>query len=162
MYYNIYQISQKPINSEDWITESDFYMSAFLGTIADKIENVDFEERCKQVHNLGKWLENQNIGRIDDSVLVLFPDMLNMPYYHDRYQRFKTAAEALSEVSLEQYLENLDGVRNKISDVENQLIQQMDHYVCWDSDDPIPLDEFLRTAATKKAYYVGGVCKFKY
>lgn len=162
MYYNIYQISQEPIPTDNWITEEDFYLSSFLGETATKISTVDYPERTDEIELLGEWLKKQELGSITDNVLVLNPDMLKKQYFNDRYQKFKEAITAFyNNVSRERYLEDLDGVRNMLLEIEDQLIKQQDHYVCWDSDTPMPLDEFLRTATVGKPYYIGGVCEFK-
>lgn len=162
-YYNIYQISQKRIPKEDWITEQDFYMSSFLGEVAVKISNVSRKERFEKISHLDEWLRKQELGHIEKNVLTLNSDILDNSYYRKRYQDFQTAVTALyNNVSLQSYLENLDGVRNMLSAIECQLIEPQDHYVCWDSDNPIPLDEFLRTAEVGKPYYIGGICEFKY
>lgn len=67
-----------------------------------------------------------------------------------------------NNISFQRYLEDFDGVRNMLLELDNQLIQKQDHYVCRDSDNILPLDEFLRTAKADKLYYIGGVCKYKY
>lgn len=104
-----------------------------------------------------------NNGILEKNVLMLNSNMLNTPYYRERYQNFKTAVADLHDnVSFQRYLEDLDGVRSMIFEIENHLIQQQDHYVCWDSDNPMPFDEFLRTAEAGKPYYIGGICSFKY
>lgn len=161
-YYNIFQISQNPIPTEMRITKDDFYMSSFVGDVAIKLETLDRYEQIKQIGLLGQWLEENNLGKIEDDVLTLQPEFLNQPYYSQRFLDFKAAIEKLKAVDKQKFLEDLDGVRNTIFEVEGSLIKQQDHYVCWDSDNAIPLDEFLRTATPGKPYYIGGVCRFKY
>lgn len=161
-YYNIFQISQNPIPDEMKITEDDFYMSSFVGDVATKLETIDPFEQTRQIGLLGQWLEENNLGKIEDNVLILQPEMLKQPYYSQRYVEFKAAIEKLKAVDKQKFLEDLDGVRNAIFEVEGSLIKQQDHYVFWDSDNAIPLDEFLRTATPDKPYYIGGVCRFKY
>ena len=161
-YYNIFQISQKPIDAEMRITEDDFYMSSFVGDIASKLETLDRYEQIRQIGLLGQWLQENNLGKIENDVLTLQPELLNQPYYSQRYLEFKAAIEKLKTISKQKFLEDLDGVRNTIFEVEGSLIKQQDHYVLWDSDNAIPLDEFLRTATPNKPYYIGGVCRFKY
>ena len=161
-YYNIFQISQNPIPTEMRITKDDFYMSSFVGDVAIKLETLDRYEQIKQIGLLGQWLEENNLGKIEDDVLTLQPEFLNQPYYSQRFLDFKAAIEKLKAVDKQKFLEDLDGVRNTIFEVEGILIKQQDHYVCWDSDNAIPLDEFLRTATPGKPYYIGGVCRFKY
>lgn len=161
-YYNIFQISQNPIPDEMKITEDDFYMSSFVGDVATKLETIDPFEQTRQIGLLGQWLEENNLGKIEDNVLILQPEMLKQPYYSQRYVEFKAAIEKLKVVDKQKFLEDLDGVRNAIFEVEGSLIKQQDHYVFWDSDNAIPLDEFLRTATPDKPYYIGGVCRFKY
>lgn len=161
-YYNIFQISQNPIPDEMKITEDDFYMSSFVGDVATKLETIDPYEQARQIGLLGQWLEENNLGKIEDNVLILQPEMLKQPYYSQRYVEFKAAIEKLKAVDKQKFLEDLDGVRNAIFEVEGSLIKQQDHYVFWDSDNAIPLDEFLRTATPDKPYYIGGVCRFKY
>lgn len=161
-YYNIFQISQNPIPTEMRITEDDFYMSSFVGDVATKLETLDRNEQIKQIVLLGQWLEENNLGKIEDDVLTLQPELLKQPYYSQRYLEFKAAIEKLNAVDKQRFLEDLDGVRNTIFEVEGSLIKQQDHYVYWDSDNAIPLDEFLRTATPGKPYYIGGVCRFKY
>lgn len=161
-YYNIFQISQNPIPDEMKITEDDFYMSSFVGDVASKLETLDPYEQIRQIGLLGQWLEENNLGKIEDNVLILQPELLKQPYYSQRYVEFKAAIEKLKAVDKQKFLEDLDGVRNAIFEVEGSLIKQQDHYVFWDSDNAIPLDEFLRTATPDKPYYIGGVCRFKY
>lgn len=161
-YYNIFQISQNPIPTEMRITKDDFYMSSFVGDVATKLETLDRYEQIKQIGLLGQWLEENNLGKIEDDVLTLQLELLNQPYYSQRFLDFKAAIEKLKAVDKQKFLEDLDGVRNTIFEVEGSLIKQQDHYVCWDSDNAIPLDEFLRTATSGKPYYIGGVCRFKY
>ena len=161
-YYNIFQISQNPIPDEMKITEDDFYMSSFVGDVASKLETLDPYEQIRQIGLFGQWLEENNLGRIEDNVIVLQPELLKQPYYSQRYVEFKAAIEKLYTVDKQKFLEDLDGVRNAIFEVEGSLIKQQDHYVFWDSDNAIPLDEFLRTATPDKPYYIGGVCRFKY
>lgn len=161
-YYNIFQISQNPIPDEMKITEDDFYMSSFVGDVATKLETIDPYEQTKQIGLLGQWLEENNLGKIEDNVLILQSEMLKQLYYSQRYVEFKAAIEKLKAVDKQKFLEDLDGVRNAIFEVEGSLIKQQDHYVFWDSDNAIPLDEFLRTATPDKPYYIGGVCRFKY
>lgn len=161
-YYNIFQISQNPIPDEMKITEDDFYMSSFVGDIATKLETIDPYEQARQIGLLGQWLEENNLGKIEDNVLILQPELLKQPYYSQRFLEFKAAIEKLKAVDKQKFLEDLDGVRNAIFEVEGSLIKQQDHYVFWDSDNAIPLDEFLRTATPDKPYYIGGVCRFKY
>ena len=161
-YYNIFQISQNPIPDEMKITEDDFYMSSFVGDVAAKLETLDPYEQIRQIGLLGQWLEENNLGRIEDNVLILQPELLKQPYYSQRYVEFKAAIEKLNTVDKQKFLEDLDGVRNAIFEVEGSLIKQQDHYVFWDSDNAIPMDEFLRTATPDKPYYIGGVCRFKY
>lgn len=161
-YYNIFQISQNPIPDEMKITEDDFYMSSFVGDIATKLETIDPYEQARQIGLLGQWLEENNLGKIEDNVLILQPELLKQSYYSQRFLEFKAAIEKLKAVDKQKFLEDLDGVRNAIFEVEGSLIKQQDHYVFWDSDNAIPLDEFLRTATPDKPYYIGGVCRFKY
>lgn len=161
-YYNIFQISQNPIPDEMKITEDDFYMSSFVGEVATKLETLDPYEQTRQIGLLGQWLVENNLGKIEDNVLILQPELLKQPYYSQRYVEFKAAIEKLKAVEKQKFLEDLDGVRNAIFEVEGSLIKQQDHYVFWDSDNTIPLDEFLRTATPDKPYYIGGVCRFKY
>lgn len=161
-YYNIFQISQNPIPDEMKITEDDFYMSSFVGDIATKLETIDPYEQARQIGLLGQWLEENNLGKIEDNVLILQPELLKQSYYSQRFLEFKVAIEKLKAVDKQKFLEDLDGVRNAIFEVEGSLIKQQDHYVFWDSDNAIPLDEFLRTATPDKPYYIGGVCRFKY
>ena len=70
-YYNIFQISQNPIPDEMKITEDDFYMSSFVGDVASKLETLDPYEQIRQIGLFGQWLEENNLGRIEDNVIVL-------------------------------------------------------------------------------------------
>lgn len=161
-WYNIYQISQNPMDSENWITEEDFYMTSFLGDIATRIESSTEYERRDMIESLSKFLAENKLGKIENGIITLHPELLQQHYYSQRYVEFGAAVEKLKTISKQKFLDDLDGVRNAIFEVEGSLIKQQDHYVCWDSEEPIPLDEFLRTATPGKPYYIGGVCSYKY
>lgn len=95
--------------------------------------------------------------------MTLSADKLNKSYYRERYRSFETAVAALNDkISFHSYLEELHSISNMVGEIEEKLIQRQDHYVCWDLDNILPLDEFLRTAKADKPYYIGGVCKYKY
>lgn len=161
-WYNIFQISQNPISSDNWITEEDFYMTSFLGDVATRIESISDAERREKINTLGQFLEENKLGKIESSVITLQPELLQQHYYSQRYMEFKEVIKKLNAIDKQKFLEDLDGVRNTIFEVEGSLIKQQDHYVCWDSEEPIPMDEFLRTATIGKPYYIGGVCRYKY
>lgn len=87
MYFNIYQISQERIPHKKRITAQDFYMSAFLGEVADKVTDLTRQERLEAISRLNEWLSKQELGGIVKSVLTLNSEMLNKPYYRERYQK---------------------------------------------------------------------------
>ena len=53
MYYNIYQVGEKPIDKKGYITADSFSDHDFIGRIADYVDNVD--DRNYEIKMLAEW-----------------------------------------------------------------------------------------------------------
>ncbi len=55
MYKNIYQVAEKPISEEDYITSDSFLNHSFIGKVADCVKIA--ANRNYEIEMLAEWLE---------------------------------------------------------------------------------------------------------
>lgn len=158
MYATIFQMTETRLSKPEWIKESDFFDTAFIHTIADRVENC--KNKTEQTQRLDQWLQNFGLGSIKNEVLVLHPHKMHSRYFTERYAEFKRAAENLAAVSLETYLSDFNGIMDLMYDVRKNVENKFGDYVYREADSLITMDEFLHTAEAGRSYYIGGVCVY--
>lgn len=160
MYNNIYQVGEKPIPKEEYLTEYNLY-DLQLTNIADHIEvsdNPDF-----QIEQLGKWLSQNHLGIVEENRIVLSSeDRLQSEYFKCRYRKFKEIIKRLNSITDEQFARNFDEILELLFQASQQISDVYEDYICWGSKTPIPISEFIRKAEPDTPYYIGGVCEYHY
>ena len=68
MYKNIYQVAEKPISEEDYITSDSFLNHSFIGKVADCVKIA--ANRNYEIEMLAEWLESNRLGKIKGKLLT--------------------------------------------------------------------------------------------
>lgn len=153
----IYQIHTQPIAERDFITSNSYFGSCFAQTIAEYVS--DEVNRQSDVNFLLDMLERKHmaVANRDENSFVLLPDAQRI-YFADSYKVFQRILADLEGVDENDFSHCHNEVGSLLMQLNACFSQQLDTYVdCNDDGQPIPLDEFIRTAEAGAPYYIGGV-----
>ena len=93
VYKNIYQVAEKPISEEDYITSDSFLNHSFIGKVADCVKIA--ANRNYEIEMLAEWLESNRLGKIKGKTLTLSGYMLLSNYFYENFKGFKQTIKAL-------------------------------------------------------------------
>jgi len=159
MYCNIYQISDSPIESGDYINVCDFEDHWFINNIAEfvtEIRNPDDGYR-----ELREMLEQNMVAAFNDNGSFTILPYGKENYFKDAFDRFCKAFQKIEGKTLSDFASSC-----KFSNwVEQLCVSRCDKYgayVSLDDLEIIPFDEFIRKADRRRRYFIGAVLQYKY
>ena len=160
MLSDIYQVGEKPIPKEEYLTKHNLY-DLPLASIADYFEVSDNPEF--QIEQLDKWLSRIHLGSVEENCIVLSSEIyLQSEYFRLGYQEYKEITKQLNSISYERFVKDYDGLLDLLYQACQRISDVNEDYVCWNSKTPIPISEFLRKAESDTPYYIGGICEYHY
>lgn len=155
MFNAIYQVSLDPIPSDEYISESDFWDSWFLGRVAEYVDgNVD---RNKEIDILKSSLESAGLSFGEDEHGDWLIVNSKEGYFRQAFEKFKEQLEILSNYSLEDFSSACFFdmfALNKYYDDKQSV------YISADGE-LMTLDTFIRRCLVGEKYYIGGVVGYK-
>lgn len=158
MYHNIYQLLRHP---DEERTDADLLDEhPLLYQHGNYVENMDEEERDNAIRQFTEWLEKEELGRVENGVILFSPTSPCGKHFANRYSRFHHLSLNIARVTEGIYLLCFDKVQDMVSDLVNAVVDESDDYVCLDVNQLLTMDEFLRTVDPKTPYYFGTVCKY--
>lgn len=157
MHSRIIQLSTKPIDKDNFLSESLFY-DGFVGTIADYVdENTDREKDIKWfVEFLNRFPCTYN----NDEKSIVFHKDFKEKYFEEKYKLFKKASE---NITLDDFCGNKNST--KIYDISSLINDRYGFYVYFEDDYSLyTLDEFVRYNLEKREekYYFGNTIDYHY
>lgn len=169
MHSRIFQVSKEPINEEDFICESDFYESSFIGGIADYVnEDTYFED---DIAWLKDYIESRGGIEInEDENTITIVD--KKKFFEQNFEKFKELLGKLSEVNIIQFSasaepDDLANSRYALStllyDFECEAEGDKFGFYIYDSKDygyPVRLDEWVRGTKEGDKYYFGSTLDY--
>lgn len=155
----IYQLSYKPIPKEERYSEEDFYETDFLGRIASHIEPVKNRENA--LTDLQEWLCINELGRYEKGKVTLNTDLSKSGYFAERYPKFKETAEKLSAISEKEFRTDYDKISDLLYDLGQAVVNSWLDYVWFDTDEPMPIEQFIRTHSDSGPFYIGGIFSYR-
>lgn len=163
MHSRIYQISEKPIDKDDYVTEDDYYES-FCGSHADYVDsNTDRNEDIE-------WV----IGCLGDSVSYdekeqSFTIVNKAKYFEKSFNAFKELLEKLENTTLEEFsgVAGIDTQRTFESNMYMLKTTYEDEYAFYIDDRGeyfgiASLDYFMRRVETGKKFYIGATIDYHF
>ena len=157
MYYNIYQVGEKPIDKKGYITADSFSDHDFIGRIADYVDNVD--DRNYEIKMLAEWLAENRLGKVESNILTLNGYMLLSNYFYEKYKEFQKTAQSLCSIDERQFMD-FYYTSELVFYLTRNFNNERGIYIYQKDQELITMDEFLRTARVDTPYYIGGVCKY--
>ena len=143
----IIQISDEPIDKDDYIEENEFYENWFVGAIADYVSDLDVEE------SVSDWL-NSDIYDVADNTITIKD---KGTYFKPRFERFKTECERAMSMSF-------DDFSDYSSDIYNLKESYDDKYgiYFYYGDELWTQSRFLRNFKNGEKFYTGGMIRYHY
>jgi hypothetical protein len=159
VYKNIYQVAEKPISEEDYITSDSFLNHSFIGKVADCVKIA--ANRNYEIEMLAEWLESNRLGKIKGKTLTLSGYMLLSNYFYENFKGFKQTIKALDALDEREFMDFF-AVSNLLFTANRQFNNTHGVYIYTDSEELLTMDEFLRTGRVDTPYYIGGVCQYHF
>jgi len=160
MHSRIFQISTEPIEKEDYIEESTFYDTTFVGEVADYVnENTD---RNDDIEWLKCCYENVE-GIIIDNGTITITD--KKKYFEKKFEKFK---EQLNKLETETTLEAFAKADRTYYDFSYTLWElkcaaegdKFGFYVYDTQDGLYRFDDFVRYYDENVPYYIGATIDY--
>lgn len=158
MHRYIYQISKEPIPESDWASNDIFVDRPDFLPVADSIDPA--ENRGHAIQRFGSWLEENQLGMQFGTSFIL-DAMAADRYFDGRFKPFKKIAAALYALTEEQYIHEHIQIQALIDELRRTFCNPFGDYMLPDeTEPPITMDEFIRTAEPGIRYYIGGVLDY--
>ncbi len=152
MHSRICQLSQKPIDKSDYITEDMFY-DDFVGTVGDYVQESP-TGRKEDIEWLMAIIEDYGAIYNSSEESILFPIGFKENYFKESYEKLK---EAVQNMSLEQFAS--DSII--VSTLKLLIDSKYGFYIYtthWQT-----LDNFVRCELKEgEKYYIGGILDYHF
>lgn len=156
MRHYFYQVSKRRIPLEIRISPMHFFFHPELLPVELSVVPTDRENSIKK---LGLWLEDCHLGQLTGESFKLNPEARDN-YFVGRYTSFRQAVVALESVNEKQFIQQPEQVGNLIENLRQSFSNSFSDYVLLDSDRPVTMDEFMRTALPETPYYIGTILEY--
>lgn len=157
MQHYFYQVSKRRISPETRISPLHFFFHPeFLPFLDLSVSPTDRENALRK---LGWWLEDCRLGQLTGDSFILNPEARDN-YFFGRYTPFRQAVVTLESVTEKQFIRQPELVSNLISDLQQSFSNYYSDYILLDSDRPVTMDEFVRTALPETPYYIGTILEY--
>lgn len=174
MHSRIFRIGENTTEDLFDITESDYYESSFIGSVADYV--ADDEDRDSSVQWLREslsdgecaahivWAESGDGPEKSYSFKV--DDGYKTAYFKDKYLKFLEHAKGLEFVSLAQFVDDSQPIGMQLYLLNQAHEETFGFYIEFSGDntynDMMPLDHFIRHIEPNSIYHVGGTLDYHY
>ena len=152
MHSRIFQVDCKPINKEDYITESDFWEHWFTREWADYVAESNRDDDIKWITRHGKDKGIQ-VKKSKGEYTLTVTDKLE--YFSHSFERFKKALDELNKKTIEEFC-NGDMQMWELNDAYHD---KGGFYISY-GEELFTLDEFVRNAEKGDIYYLGGTLDY--
>lgn len=168
MHARIYQISEKPVPDENFISERAYDEGHwFTQDVAEYVAedwNRDASINClfEDLRSAKEFVGvlSTTDGYHTDHSFILKPGF-HRAYFGQRFERFRLILSGLVDtVSFDDFYDmRISADLLDLSDIYNPLYCP---YVVLDTGEQVKLTEFLRRARTNKRYYIGGTLDYSF
>ena len=170
MHSRIFQVSKEPINEEDYISESTFYDSSFLGEVADYV-NQD-TDRNDDLNWLKENIEHRGGGievNVDEGTITIVD---KKKFFEKSFDTFKELLDKLANTNIIQFsgtAESGDMENSRFAfsslmyDLECEAEGDKFGFYVYDNEDwgyPARLDEWIRSTKNGDKYYFGATIDY--
>ena len=157
MHSRIFQISRKPINKDEYISEYDYYDSGFIGEIADYVS--DDTDRDADI----EWLKSRLEGVADfngDSFTIKD----QRKYFEKSFSDFLEAIKEVSLLTFQDFCTNANDFDYKMYKLKTAYRNEFRFYIDDNGEyaGREPLDDFMRRAKNGDVFYIGATLDYHF
>lgn len=150
MHSRIFQLSEVPVDKEDYITEDEF-IDGFVGMIADYVSSDT--DRREDIQWLCSALKEYGIIYDENEESIIFLEGFKKKYFKERFEKLRTT---LQNMSLEEFSSDSLAAFELASLIENRFSFYVYYEYTWQS-----LDNFVRSELKEgQKYYIGGTLDY--
>ena len=164
MHNRIYQVSELPVPTSDYIDLSDFYEHPFCNEIADSVDNIS--DRDAELQMFHKSYSKRGISAAEDNQSFQIAPSGKTVYFENTYLAFAVAATELSHITKKDFHNHQGKLSALVHTLKSSFSDRFaDYMAIRNEDDPdefrlIPMDEFMREAETGKTYHFGAIIDY--
>ena len=155
----IVQISTDPIERKDWIVDTNYYDTGFVGSVADYVADVTDDERKACIEYLSTYpMPGIRVVPKSETLVIVSKE----EYFRSRWEKAVATARSIAEMSLVDFATPKG--ENAIRDMEYYGRDRYSVYV----DDTATdfefgftyFDDFVRQAKDGDVFYIGGIVDY--
>lgn len=154
----IYELFRALRPADEWATEYDLSERPDVFPIANWVNAA--EDREAVIECFGRWLEEHCLGKLDGETFTIDTEAADR-HFEGRFAAFQKGVSALQELNETQFIHDHDRVQALIDQLGKTFTSKYGDYVLWDSNIPVPIEEFLRKAQPGQQYHFGAVLTYK-
>jgi len=160
VHSRIFQITTKPVQDTEFISESSLSEHWFVREIADTVSTDN--DRTEDIRHLRSWLEPRNVAVFDaagDSFTVL--PCGAEAYFAGAYDAFIAARASTLSMGLADFAHGGE-FSKAMRLMGNSFNDRFGYYVSSDEFETITFDEFIRSTEAGTRYFIGGTLDYHY
>jgi|GEM_PF-2023608 len=164
MHNRIYQVSELPVPTSDYIDLSDFYEHPFCNEIADSVDNIS--DRDAELQMFHKSYSKRGISAAEDSQSFQIAPSGKTVYFENTYPAFVAAAAELCKTTKKDFHYHQGKLSALIYTLKSSFSDRFADYIAIRDEDEfdvfrlITMDEFMREAETGKTYHFGAIIDY--
>lgn len=157
MHSRIFQISAKPIEKADYINETDYYDTGFIGEIADYVS--DDTDRESDI----EWLK-QRLEGVADFNGDSFTIKDQRKYFEKKFSNFLEAIKDISLLTFEDFCTDANDFSYKMYELESAYRDKFGFYIDDNGEyaGTEPFDDFMRRAKNGDVFYIGATLDYHF
>lgn len=153
MHSRIFQISEEPIEEENYALESDYYGN-FIGHIADYVNEQEDDERKDDIEWLAKSLEGA--AKIRGNKMTI---LSKEKFFEKKYEGFIKTAKKVAMMTFDDFITSVG--EEDLYVLNSYHSNKYGFYVDEDGY-PLTLDDFFRNVKDGDTYYIGATFDYHY
>lgn len=155
MHSRIFQVSLKPIEKCDYITENDYYDHWFTREWADYVSGDC--DRKDDIQWLKDCYETKGVefGADDNGEYIIIKN--KQSYFEDTFKNFMELIDKIKNYTLEDFTNGI----HEMWSLKNAYEDKMGFYADADGE-LLTFDDFIRQCVTEEKYYIGGTIDYHF
>lgn len=156
MHSRIFQVSLKPIDKAEYITESEYYDHWFTNSVADYVnddcnrgEDIEWLKDCYE----GRGIE---FGADDNGEYFIIKSRIK--YFEKTYEKFQGLLEKIRNYDITEFANGI----YEFWSLKEAYEDKFGFYVQTDDNGLITIDNFARVYPENTKYYIGATIDYHY
>ena len=154
MHSRIFQVSFSPIDTCDYIEESNYWDHWFLNEIADYVTESD--DRNEDIEWLKDCYEEKGIEFGTDNNGEYFIVKSKQAYFKEQFNNFMKTIDKIKTYTLDDFAQGF----HEMWQLKNAYEKKFGAFYVDADGELMSFDSFVRLCATEEKYYIGGTIDY--